>query len=153
MRPRGHGVAEIRAKHCTCDKFGVALTIRSGILAFELSSFTREIRIMRSFVRTGLAALAIVGFAYAATGDASAQAKSGVCVNKAAQGTNNTQDGAMFQAWEAVLQATDWGSWSSFMASGAKIGTAPGYKVSNVKSKCAKGGLGFECVMQARLCK
>ncbi len=59
----------------------------------------------------------------------------------------------MFQAWEAVLQATDWGSWASFMSSGAKVGTAPGYKVSNVKSKCKAGGLGFECVMQAKLCK
>ena len=77
----------------------------------------------------------------------------GTCVNKAASGTNTTQDGAMFQAWEAVLQATDWGSWSSFMASGAKIGTAPGYKVSNVKSSCGKGGIGHSCKMQATLCK
>lgn len=77
----------------------------------------------------------------------------GSCVNKAASGTNTTKDGALFQAWEAVLQATDWGSWGTFMASGAKIGTAPGYKVSNVRQKCGPGGLGFSCVMQARLCK
>ncbi len=74
------------------------------------------------------------------------------CVNKAASGTNTTADGARFQAWEAVLQATDWGSWASFMSSGAKIGNAPGYKVSNVRSSCGKGGLGFSCRMQATLC-
>lgn len=82
-----------------------------------------------------------------------AHAQGGTCVNKAASGTNTTKDGAMFQAWEAVLQATDWGSWASFMGSGAKIGTAPGYKVSNVKSKCQPGGIGHSCLIQARLCK
>lgn len=85
-----------------------------------------------------------------------AQGKKGaapVCVNKAASGTNTTKDGAMFQAWEAVLQATDWGSWASFMTSSGKIGTAPGYKVSQVKSKCGTGGLGFNCKVQAKLCK
>lgn len=75
------------------------------------------------------------------------------CVNKAASGTNTTKDGALFQAWEAVLQATDWGSWASFMAGSNKIGTAPGYKVSNVSQKCGPGGLGFSCKMQATLCK
>lgn len=75
------------------------------------------------------------------------------CVNKAGQGTNTTQDGAKFQAWEAVLQATDWGMWGSWMASSQKVGLAPGYKVSNFKSRCKKGaGLGFECILQARLC-
>ena len=76
------------------------------------------------------------------------------CVTKAGQGTGSTDDAAKFQAWEAVLQATDWGSWSAFMASGMKIGSAPGYKVTNVKQKCvAGGGLGRQCTMQAKLCK
>lgn len=95
---------------------------------------------------------AISGLAMSAPADAKPKAK-GVCVNKAASGTNTTKDGAMFQAWEAVLQATDWGSWASFMAGPAKIGTAPGYKVSKVRSRCAKGGLGYNCKMQATLCK
>lgn len=97
-----------------------------------------------------------LGFATAMMAEpAAAQGKKGggVCVNKAASGTNTTEDGARFQAWEAVLQATDWGSWASFMSSGAKIGTAPGYKVSKVKSRCNKGGLGYSCKMQATLCK
>ena len=75
------------------------------------------------------------------------------CQLKAGQGTGSTDDSAKFQAWEAVLQATDWGSWSAFMTSGMKIGTAPGYKVSNVKQKCVAGGsLGRQCTMQAQLC-
>ena len=111
---------------------------------------------MRGFNRLAAAACAIVALAVAGVPAAEAQKagkSSGTCVNKAASGTNSTQDGARFQAWEAVLQATDWGSWSTFMASGAKIGVAPGYKVSNVKSSCAKGGIGYSCKMQATLCK
>jgi hypothetical protein len=95
------------------------------------------------------AALA-VGFSLAApvTGQAAN------CLVKAGQGTGSTDDDARFQAWEAVLQATDWGSWASFMSTGMKIGTAPGYQVSNVKQKCvAGGGLGRQCTMQAKLCK
>ena len=95
-----------------------------------------------------IAGLAAAGFVLATAGGASA-----ACVNKAASGTNTTQDGAKFQAWEAVLQATDWGSWASFMASGKGPGSAPGYKVSNVRSSCSKGGLGYTCKMQATLCK
>lgn len=96
-----------------------------------------------------LAALAIAGLLPLSTGDAEAK----TCVNKAAIGTNTTEAGAKFQAWEGVLQATDWGSWASFMASGAAVGTAPGYRVSKVGTRCGKGGLGFECKMQATLCK
>ena len=101
-----------------------------------------------------LAKFSMVAFAITAIlaiGSTDAEAKT--CVNKAASGTNTTQDGAKFQAWEGVLQATDWGSWASFMGSGAKIGTAPGYAVSKVGSRCAKGGLGFVCTMQETLCK
>ena len=112
---------------------------------------------MRAEIRSVVIGLALAGLAFAGVSDrAEAQTKGkggGTCVVKAAQGTNTTQDGAMFQAWEAVLQATDCGSWGTFMSTGAKIGTAPGYTVSGVKSKCTKGGLGFECVMQAKLCK
>lgn len=84
---------------------------------------------------------------------AEAQKAGGTCVKKAASGTNISEEGARFQAWEAVLQATDWGSWASFMGSGAKVGTAPGYKVSGVSWKCQPGGLGYSCKMQATLCK
>jgi hypothetical protein len=102
----------------------------------------------KSFLVAGVAAAGLLlGGAHLSPADAKS------CVNKAAQGTNTTEDGAKFQAWEAVLQATDWGSWGQFMASGAKIGTAPGYAVSKVKFRCKAGGIGQECVAQATLCK
>jgi hypothetical protein len=76
------------------------------------------------------------------------------CINKAGQGTGSNDENAKFQAWEAVLQATSWPMWSSWMASSQKVGVAPGYKVSNLKSKCTSGGLlGRECIIQARLCQ
>jgi hypothetical protein len=75
------------------------------------------------------------------------------CITKAGRGTAGSVDGAKFQAWEAVLQATDWGSWAAFMAGGGKVPSAPGYKVSGVSSRCRPGELGQVCVMQARLCK
>ena len=100
---------------------------------------------MKTFVRVLAAAGALV------VAGAGAQAQ---CVSKAGQGTGGTDDSAKFQAWEAVLQATDWGSWAGWMASSQTVGVAPGYKVSNVKSSCkAGGGLGRECVVQAKLCK
>lgn len=75
------------------------------------------------------------------------------CVNKAGEGTNSTLEGAKFQAWEAVLQATDWSVWSAMMASKQIVGNAPGMKVAKVSSKCAAGGLGQSCVVQATLCR
>ncbi|MBN9262811.1 MAG: hypothetical protein J0J14_18380, partial [Hyphomicrobium sp.] len=88
-----------------------------------------------STVRCGIAAAAMA----AALSLGMASVASAQCLNKGGQGTNTTEDGAKFQAWEAVLQATDWGSWAQFMAAGQKVGTAPGYKVSKVRFKCTKG--------------
>ena len=79
--------------------------------------------------------------------------KAAVCVNKAGEGTNTTADGAKFQAWEAVLQAYDWGVWGAMMASKQEVGHAPGVQVSNVKSSCKAGGLGQVCVVSAKLCR
>ena len=75
------------------------------------------------------------------------------CVNKAGEGTGGSKDSAMFQAYEAILQATDWGMWGVWMASSQKVGVAPGYKVSKLSSKCSAGGLGQVCRVQATLCK
>jgi len=100
---------------------------------------------MKTSVRLFLAAGALVA------AGAIAQAE---CINKAGKGTGGDDDSAKFQAWEAVLQGTDWGSWASWMASSQTVGVAPGYKVSNLKSRCAAGGwLGRECVVGAKLCK
>ncbi len=99
--------------------------------------------------------LAVAGLAFAGMSTAEAQkAKGGgTCIEKGGRGTAGDVEGAKFQAWEAVLQATDWGSWAGFMSSGMKIGSAPGYTVSNVRTKCGKGGIGSECVIFAKLCK
>ena len=103
---------------------------------------------MGKFVRVMVPALAFAGALLVAGATAEAQ-----CVTKAGSGTGGSKDSAMFQAWEAVLQATDWGSWAGFMTSGMKVGTAPGYKVSGFRSSCKPGGLGQTCFAQARLCK
>ena len=102
----------------------------------------RSVRIVAAGI--GLAALIAV-----AAGAGSAEAG---CITKGGKGTAGSVEGAKFQAWEAVLQATDWGSWAAFMAGGGKVPTAPGYKVSGVKSRCKPGELGQVCIMQARLC-
>jgi len=99
--------------------------------------------------KLGACAIALAtGLLLAGATGASAQ-----CVNKAGEGTGGSKDAAMFQAYEAVLQATDWGMWSVWMASSQKVGVAPGYKVSKLSSKCSPGGLGQNCRVQATLCK
>ena len=91
-----------------------------------------------------------VAAAVVACGATSASAQ---CVNKAGEGTGASKDAAMFQAYEAVLQATDWGMWSKWMATSQKVGVAPGYQVSKLTSKCTAGGIGQSCRVQATLCK
>jgi hypothetical protein len=101
-----------------------------------------------------VAGLAAAGSLPAALPSVAAPKASVNCVNKAGQGTNTTEDGAKFQAYEAILQATDWGMWASWMASSQKIGVAPGYDVSGLRFKCTTGtGLGATCVGRAILCK
>jgi hypothetical protein len=102
---------------------------------------------MNGWLRVVAPALALMLVSAAGAG---AQA---ACITKGGKGTGGSAESARFQAWEAVLQATDWGSWAMFMAGGGKVPTAPGYKVSGVKSRCKPGELGQVCVMQARLCK
>jgi hypothetical protein len=100
---------------------------------------------MKTSMRLVIAASALLAAAAAAQAD---------CVSKAGKGTGVSDDSAKSQAWEAVLQGTDWGSWGSWMVSGQTVGTAPGYKVSHLKSRCSAGGfLGRECVVGAKLCK
>lgn len=82
-----------------------------------------------------------------------AEAKA-TCANKAGRGWGGTVDSARFQAWEAVLQDTDWGMWAVWMASGAQVGTAAsGYSVSNVREKCGNDGSSKVCLIRAKLCK
>jgi hypothetical protein len=103
--------------------------------------------------RIAACAAAALSLMLVAASPVAAQSKGGTCVNKAGEGTNSTLDGAKFQAWEAVLQATDWSVWGAMMSSKQAVGNAPGMKVSNLRTKCSAGGLGQVCVVQATLCR
>ncbi|MGE0767355.1 MAG: hypothetical protein AB7L90_12885 [Hyphomicrobiaceae bacterium] len=97
---------------------------------------------------------AAAAFAVSTLGLASA-ASAATCIDKGGRGTGSTVPDAKFQAWEAVLQATDWGMWGAWITSSAKVGkAAAGYKVSHYREKCHSGGaLGKECIIRAKLCK
>ena len=105
-------------------------------------------------MKTVLKTTAIATLA-AATLAVAIPASAATCVNKGGRGTGSTVPDAKFQAWEAVLQATDWGMWAAWITSSSKVGSAAaGYKVSNYREKCGNGGaLGKECIIRARLCK
>lgn len=76
------------------------------------------------------------------------------CVTKRGQGTGLKEENAAFQAWEAMLQNTDWSAWGHWMVTSQNVGTAPGFSVSDYKMQCAPGGLlGYEWTARARLCK
>ncbi len=72
------------------------------------------------------------------------------CWKKAAIGEAGDQKGAKFQVDEALLQATDWGAWASWMATG----TTPGYSFGARTYRCKSGGSwGVTCHGQATICK
>jgi hypothetical protein len=75
------------------------------------------------------------------------------CNTVGGKGTGGSLDSAKFQAYEILLQQTDLGSWATWMASGAKVGVAPGYAVKGLKFRCKPGGMGSECLSQATFCK
>ena len=78
-----------------------------------------------------------------------APANAGDCFVKAGVGTASTLEGAKFQVDEVLLQATDWGAWAEWMATG----NTSGYDFGKRKYKCKKGGVGYECKGQAKICK
>jgi hypothetical protein len=111
-------------------------------------------------IRGGLTMKKIVARAAAAAVMVSAlamasAASAATCVDKGGRGTSSSVPDAKFQAWEAVLQATDWGMWAAWIASNPKVGrAASGYKVSHYREKCHSGGaLGKECIIRAKLCR
>lgn len=111
---------------------------------------------LASVVVAGLATATFLAISpQAASAEAKKSASARTCVDKGGRGTGSTIDDARFQAWEAVLQATDWGMWAAWMSSGAKVKhAAAGYSVSNVREKCGNGGMmGKECIIRAKLCK
>lgn len=121
-------------------------------VAHSRKPIMRNFRLRDAAAATVLAA-GLLTLSLATSPTSHAQKATGGCVNKAGEGTNTTVDGAKFQAWEAVLQATDWGIWSAMMASKQEVGNAPGMKVSNLRSNCKPGGLGQTCIVSATLCR
>jgi hypothetical protein len=103
---------------------------------------------MSKLVRKLAVAFAAGGVVLALGSAAEAQ-----CRTVRGKGTDSTLDGAKFQAYEILLQQTDLWMWAGWMASGAKVGAAPGYSVKGLKFRCKPGGSGQECLSEATLCK
>lgn len=101
---------------------------------------------MIRFDKTLIACAAVVAVAFAGT--AAVEAKT--CFKKAGTGEAGTKAGAKFQVDEVLLQATDWGAWASWMATGQ----TPGYSFGKRRYRCSKGGSwGWKCYGQATICK
>lgn len=102
------------------------------------------------FKRTRLltATILAAGFVLAA-GSGAGPAEAANCFMKSGQGTAGTEQGAKFQVDEVLLQATDWGAWAEWMATGK----TSGYDFGKRTYKCKPGGLGYECVGSAKICK
>ena len=97
---------------------------------------------MRTF--TTLAAAVAIAAAFAVT---SAEAKT--CFKKAAEGTSATEYLAKFQVDAALLQATDWSIYFTYIGNNG----TPGYSFGPRTYKCAPGGAGVQCTGSATLCK
>src|SRR5262245_61515315 len=75
------------------------------------------------------------------------------CTESVGEGTAANKVTALHQAYEAILKTTDENLWRAWVARSRTIGSAPGYKVSKLRSKCSSGGTGQICRMTATLCK
>jgi len=87
--------------------------------------------------------------AIAATGLAVLPAEAGECFKKAAVGVALTEDLAKFQVDAALLQATDWSIYFTWVTSNG----TPGYTFGPRSYKCSPGTIGWECHGVAKLCK
>ncbi|MEQ8825025.1 MAG: hypothetical protein RIC14_11690 [Filomicrobium sp.] len=103
---------------------------------------------MRSITRTASALALVAGVGFGAA-IASSEAHAKNCFIKAGEGTAGTIEGAKFQVDEVLLQSTDWGAWAEWMATGK----TSGYDFGKRKYKCKKGGVGYTCRGQAKICK
>lgn len=95
---------------------------------------------MRTFTR--LACLATVALC------AAAPAHAGSCFKKSAEGTGVTESIAKFQVDAALLQATDWAIYFTYVTNGS----TPGYSFGPRSYKCSAGGVGTVCRGSATLC-
>ena len=103
---------------------------------------------MKKLVTTSAKFVLVIGFALGVGFNAdTVEARS--CFKKAGQGTAGTLAGAKFQVDEVLLQATDWGAWAEWMATGK----TSGYDFGKRKYRCKKGGMGYECYGTSTICK
>ena len=80
---------------------------------------------------------------------ASAPADAKTCFKKASEGTSVTEALAKFQVDAALLQATDWSIYFTYIGNNG----TPGYTFGPRTYKCAPGGAGVQCTGSATLCK
>jgi hypothetical protein len=100
---------------------------------------------MRNMTRQMFAVLATAIVAFAA---APAEAKS--CFQKGAVGVALTEGLAKFQVDAALLQATDWSIYFTWVSTG----TTPGYTFGPRSYRCGPGDvMGWQCHGSATLCK
>ena len=100
---------------------------------------------MRTMTRVSMA---LVAAATVSLAGAPAEAKS--CFKKAAVGNALTEDLAKFQVDAALLQATDWNIYFTYVSSG----TTPGYSFGKRAYRCGPGDvIGWQCRGSATLCK
>jgi hypothetical protein len=89
----------------------------------------------------------LVGAASVVLAAGSAQAKT--CFVKAAEGNSATESLAKFQVDAALLQATTWSIYFTYIAGNG----TPGYSFGPRTYKCTSGGVGWQCRGSATLCK
>jgi hypothetical protein len=95
----------------------------------------------------------ILAVAVAAIGASLATSADAACSRVHTKGTAGDRAGAMVQAWEMQLQARGWKGWPTFMATGMKVGDAPGYKSAKIeRQNCTPGEAGVVCRITANLC-
>lgn len=101
---------------------------------------------MRTTTSLMAGVLALAGVALAAAPADAAKS----CFKKAAEGVALTESLAKFQVDAALLQATDWSIYFTWVAGGS----TPGYTFGPRSYKCAPGDvMGWQCKGSATLCK
>jgi len=99
-------------------------------------------------IAVSMTAVLAVAVAAATVATAPAEAKS--CFKKAAEGVALTESLAKFQVDAALLQATDWSIYFTWVGGGS----TPGYTFGPRSYKCSPGQvMGWQCKGSATLCK
>ncbi len=101
---------------------------------------------MRTAARSLAAVLAIAAAAGLATAPAEAAHS---CFKKASEGVALTEQLAHFQVDAALLQATDWSIYFTWVSGNG----TPGYTFGKRTYKCSPGTIGWQCYGSATLCK